>query len=73
MRFVRALSAATTTPLETGEIVNLSLVVGNAWKESWGGNGTVCRFEIFEITPKIREQLLKLCERLPLFQSMIDV
>jgi c-di-GMP-binding flagellar brake protein YcgR len=68
------LSAATTTPLEVGEMVNLSPVVGKRVEAIVRRkHGAMYGFEFLEITPRIREQLVKLCEGLHLFQSLIDV
>jgi hypothetical protein len=74
MRFARAPLRCHHDYLGDGRNRNLSLVVG---KRAEGivrrKQGTVHGFEILEMTPKIREQLLKLREGLPLFQSMIDI
>jgi hypothetical protein len=71
---VGGLSAATTTPLRVGETVHWSPVVGKPVE------AIVCRkqgamygFEFIDLSPKVAEQLEKLCEGLPLFRSMIDV
>jgi hypothetical protein len=71
---VGGLSVATTVALEVGETVNLSPVVGKRVEAIVRRKqGAMYGFEFVELTPKIVEQIQKLCETLPLFQSMIDV
>jgi hypothetical protein len=71
---VGGLSVATTVALEVGEAVNLSPVVGKRVEAIVRRKqGAMYGFEFVELTPKIVEQIQKLCETLPLFQSMIDV
>ena len=61
-------------PLEVGEAVNLSPVVGKRVEAIVRRKqGAICGFEFVGLGPKIVEQIQKLCEALPLFQSMIDV
>lgn len=67
-------SAATTTNLSVGEKVSLSPVVD---KRVEGivrrKNGSKYGFEFLGLTAQIEANILKLCEGLPLFQSLIDV
>jgi len=35
--------------------------------------GAMYGFEFLDLTARLEEQILKLCEKLPLFQSLIDV
>jgi PilZ domain len=71
---VGGLSAATTTPLAVGETVHLSPVVGKPVEAIVRRKqGAMYGFEFIGLPPKVFEQLQKLCEGLPLFQSMIDV
>ena len=68
------LSAATTTELTVGDKVKLSPVVDkrvNAIVRR--KKGAMYGFEFVGLTTKIEARILKLCEGLPLFQSLIDV
>jgi len=68
------LSAATTTDLEIGEKVNLSPVVNKRIEAIVRRKkGAMYGFEFLDLTARLEEQILKLCEKLPLFQSLIDV
>lgn len=68
------LSAATTTNLSVGEKVSLCPVVD---KRVEGivrrKNGSMYGFEFLGLTAQIEAKILKLCEGLPLFQSLMDV
>jgi hypothetical protein len=66
-------TAATTADLAVGEIVKLSAVM-NKYVQAVvrRRRGAMYGFEYSEVPPNIREAILKLCEGLPLFQSLID-
>ncbi len=71
---VGGLSAATTTELEIGEKVSLSPVADKRVEAIVRRKqGAMYGFEFIRITAQIEAQLVKLCEGLPLFQSLIDV
>jgi hypothetical protein len=67
------LSAATTTNLTVGEKVSLSPVVNKRVEAIVRRkNGSMYGFEFIGLTAQIQSKILKLCEGLPLFQSLID-
>ncbi len=71
---VAGLSAATTTELKIGEKVRLSPVADKRVEAIVRRKqGAMYGFEFIGITPQIEAHLVKLCEGLPLFQSLIDV
>jgi len=67
-------SAATAAELAVGDKVKLSPVVDkrvNAIVRR--KRGAMYGFEFVELTSKVEARILKLCEGLPLFKSLIDV
>lgn len=71
---VGGLSAATTTELKIGEKVSLSTVADKRVEAIVRRKqGAMYGFEFIRISPQIQAQLVKLCERLPPFQSLIDM
>jgi hypothetical protein len=71
---VGGLSAATTADLQVGEKVNLSPVVDKRVEAIVRRKkGSMYGFEFLGIAAPIEAKLRKLCEGLPLFQSLIDV
>lgn len=71
------LSLATTVPLQVGEEVELELtpVAANATARAVVKHNqlTMYGLQFIDLAPDLRNRLLELCQRLPLFQSMADV
>ena len=68
------LSAATTADVTVGEKVKLSPVVEKRLEAIVRRKqGAMYGFEFVELAPQIEDQIRKLCEGLPLFQSLVDV
>jgi c-di-GMP-binding flagellar brake protein YcgR len=68
------LSAATTADLTVGERVKLSPVMEKRLEAIVRRKqGAMYGFEFVELAPQIEDQIRKLCERLPLFQGLVDV
>jgi hypothetical protein len=67
------LSAATPTNLSVGEKVSLSPVVNKRVEAIVRRkNGSMYGFEFLNSTPETEEKIVKLCESLPLFHTLID-
>jgi hypothetical protein len=68
------LSAATSEQLEVGEQVILYPVIRARVKATVRRkNGSMYGFEFLAITPEFQEQIVALCQTLPLFQTMADI
>jgi c-di-GMP-binding flagellar brake protein YcgR len=68
------LSDTTTAELVVEERVKLSPIIGQCFRAVVRRKeGAMYGFEFVEMTPKIEEQLRKLCEGLPVFQSLLCV
>jgi PilZ domain len=67
------LSAATTADLQMGEVVKLSPVVEKRVDAIVRRKrGAMYGFEFLELTPRVEDQIRKVCERLPLFQTLTN-
>jgi hypothetical protein len=67
------LSAATTVPLAVGEKVSLSPVAEKRVQAMVRRNsGAMHGFELLGVATELQEKIQKLCEGLPLFQSLIE-
>jgi len=68
------MSVATTEKLTVGETVYLTPVMGERVKAIVRRNhGTMYGFEFDGLPAATREQIRKLCQRLPLFRSMAPI
>jgi hypothetical protein len=66
-------SAATPTTPTVGEKVSLSPVVDKPVEAIVRRkSGSMYGSEFLDLTPQLQSKILKLCESLPLFQSLID-
>jgi len=68
---IGGLSAATTVDLAVGERVKLSPVVEKLVEAVVRRKqGSMCGFEFLELAPRVKDQIRKVCEGLPLFQAL---